>query len=157
MSKILKFILIILLVLLITSAIIFLLSTNLTQTPTPEEVDPDTEVKTDVEDVEELTVETLKEGDGEKAELGDRLTVHYEGRLLDGEIFDSSYNRDQPFEFKLGEGKVIEGWEEGLEGIREGEKIKLKIPSEKGYGEQGSANIPPNAGLEFEIELINIE
>ena len=106
---------------------------------------------------EELKIETLSEGDGDVAATGMRVTVHYEGRLTDGTVFDSSYSRGQPFNFTLGAGQVIRGWEEGVAGMKIGEKRRLTIPSELGYGERGAGDlIPPNATLVFEVELISL-
>ena len=110
------------------------------------------------EDVEELVIETLQEGQGEEAKDGDTLSVHYTGKLLDGTVFDSSVERGEPFSFVLGESMVIQGWDEGVKGMKIGEKRKLIIPSSMGYGEVGSPpTIPASAGLEFEVELIAIE
>ena len=81
--------------------------------------------------------------------------MHYEGRLTDGTVFDTSYSRGQPFGFTLGSGQVIRGWEEGVAGMKIGEKRRLTIPPELGYGERGAgALIPPNATLVFDVELI---
>ena len=93
-----------------------------------------------------------------KSKNGDRLSIHYTGTLAsDGSKFDSSLDRNQPFEFVLGAGQVIQGWERGLVGMCIGEKRRLKIPSELGYGSRGAgAAIPPNADLIFETELIAI-
>jgi FKBP-type peptidyl-prolyl cis-trans isomerase len=100
----------------------------------------------------------LKEGSGERAREGDTVSVHYTGWLKDGKKFDSSRDRDEPFTVKIGAGRVIKGWDEGLQGIRVGGKRKLIIPPELGYGERGAGGvIPPNAELIFEIELINIK
>lgn len=109
-------------------------------------------------EAEEFLVETLQEGSGEKtSQDGDTLVVHYTGRLLDGTVFDSSVEKGDPFQFNLGEGGVIQGWEKGMKDMKIGEKRKLTIPSEMGYGEFGSPPIiPPGAGLEFEVELIEI-
>ena len=104
---------------------------------------------------EELGIEILTKGDGAIAQSGQRVTVHYEGRLEDGTMFDSSLQRGQPFEFTLGRGQVIKGWELGVEGMAIGEKRKLTIPSELGYGTRGAGDkIPPNATLVFEVELL---
>ena len=104
---------------------------------------------------EELQIEILNEGDGDVATPGMKVTVHYEGRLTDGTVFDTSYSRGQPFGFTLGSGQVIRGWEEGVAGMKIGEKRRLTIPPELGYGERGAgALIPPNATLVFDVELI---
>ncbi len=107
-------------------------------------------------DFEEFIVEDIEVGNGIEVKEGDVLKVHYIGTLIDGTQFDSSYDRGEPFEFTIGEGSVIEGWDEGLIGMKVGGKRKLSIPSELGYGEIGSSSIPPNAGLIFEVELIEI-
>lgn len=92
------------------------------------------------------------------AEKGDILLVHYEGKLQDGTIFDSSYERGTPFQFQLGVGDVIAGWDQGVVGMREGEKKELVIPPELAYGEQGAGEvIPPNATLIFQVELLEIQ
>eukprot|EP00727_Mastigamoeba_balamuthi_P003122 m51a1_g12807 putative peptidylprolyl isomerase (143) ;mRNA; f:111-703 len=95
----------------------------------------------------------------QKAEPGDKLKMHYTGTLAsDGSKFDSSVDRDSPFEFTLGVGQVIKGWDNGIVGMCVGEKRKLKIPSDMGYGASGAgAKIPPNSDLIFEIELLGIE
>ena len=104
-----------------------------------------------------VNVEILKQGEGESARNGDKVTVHYIGTLTDGEKFDSSIDRGQPFSFVLGAGQVIQGWEQGLLGMKVGEKRKLTIPSELGYGERGVPGaIPPGATLVFEVELLKI-
>jgi len=109
------------------------------------------------EDFKELSIEILEEGSGKEAEAGDRLSVHYTGTLKDGTQFDSSYDRGEPFLFVLGIGEVIDGWDQGLIGMKVGEKRRLEIPSSLGYGSNGSGIIPPNAGLIFEIELLSID
>ena len=93
-----------------------------------------------------------------QAEKGDMLLVHYEGKLQDGTVFDSSYERGTPFQFQLGVGDVIPGWDQGVAGMREGEKKELVIPPESAYGEQGVPGvIPPNATLTFQVELLEIQ
>jgi len=105
-----------------------------------------------------LKYEELKEGTGKEAKGGDTVEVHYTGWLTDGKKFDSSVDRGQPFPFKLGAGKVIKGWDEGVAGIKVGGKRKLYIPPELGYGKRGYPGaIPPNAELIFEVELISIK
>ncbi|XP_031838820.1 peptidyl-prolyl cis-trans isomerase Fkb14 isoform X1 [Nomia melanderi] len=92
-----------------------------------------------------------------KSKIGDQLTMHYTGTLLDGTKFDSSLDRDQPFTFQLGVGQVIKGWDQGLVDMCVGEKRKLTIPPALGYGEKGAGNvIPGGATLLFDVELINI-
>eukprot|EP01112_Ceratiomyxa_fruticulosa_P007057 TRINITY_DN1818_c0_g1_i2.p1 TRINITY_DN1818_c0_g1~~TRINITY_DN1818_c0_g1_i2.p1 ORF type:complete len:139 (-),score=34.95 TRINITY_DN1818_c0_g1_i2:68-484(-) len=93
-----------------------------------------------------------------KTQKGDTLKIHYTGALEDGTEFDSSRKRDQPFSFKLGAGQVIKGWDQGLNGMCVGEKRKLKIPSDLGYGDRGHPpTIPGGATLIFDTELIAIE
>ena len=100
----------------------------------------------------------LKEGDGAVAKKGDRVSVHYTGRLKDGKKFDSSKDRNEPFDFPLGAGKVIKGWDEGVAGMKVGGTRKLIIPPELGYGKRGSPpKIPPDAELHFEVELLKIK
>jgi len=99
----------------------------------------------------------LTVGTGPAAKTGDRLQVHYEGKLLDGTKFDSSYDRGQPFDLVLGVSQVIQGWTEGLAGMKAGGKRKLIIPPFLGYGMQGAGNvIPPNATLIFKVEIVSI-
>ena len=100
----------------------------------------------------------LKEGTGEAAKAGDTVQVHYTGWLKDGTKFDSSLDRKEPFEFPLGKGRVIKGWDEGVAGMKPGGKRKLIIPPELGYGKRGAGNkIPPDAELTFEVELLKIK
>ena len=102
-----------------------------------------------------LRVAMLREGTGEFPKNGDNVTVHYRGTLLDGTQFDASYDRNQPFTFKVGSRQVIMGWEEGIPKIKVGGKGILIIPSELGYGERGAGgSIPPNATLVFEVEVL---
>ena len=111
-------------------------------------------------DVKELKIEVLAQGksDGKVAEKGKTVEVHYTGTLLNGSKFDSSRDRGQPFSFVLGIGHVIKGWDQGVEGMKEGEKRKLTIPSSMGYGARGAGNvIPPNAGLIFDVELLRVK
>ena len=105
----------------------------------------------------ELEIENLKAGDGAEAVAGKVVSVHYTGWLTNGNKFDSSVDRGQPFQFTLGAGQVIQGWDKGVAGMKIGGKRKLTIPPEMGYGARGAgAVIPPNATLVFEVELLGI-
>ncbi|MBI3926684.1 MAG: FKBP-type peptidyl-prolyl cis-trans isomerase [Armatimonadetes bacterium] len=101
-----------------------------------------------------LKYAVLQEGAGEEARPGQPALVDYTGWLADGTRFDSSLERKQPFEFLLGAGQVVRGWEEGVSGMKVGEKRKLLIPPELGYGNRGIGKIPPGATLEFEVTLL---
>jgi FKBP-type peptidyl-prolyl cis-trans isomerase len=103
-----------------------------------------------------VTVTSLAPGKGAEAKNGDTVRVHYVGTLTDGKQFDSSLERKKPFDFTLGSGKVIKGWDQGLLGMRQGEKRKLVIPPSLAYGPLGRSGIPPNATLIFEVQLLAI-
>jgi FKBP-type peptidyl-prolyl cis-trans isomerase len=104
-----------------------------------------------------LKIEKLASGTGAPAQAGETVTVHYTGWLTDGTKFDSSVDRDDPFVFVLGAGQVIQGWDEGVATMREGDKVKLTIPHQLAYGEQGYPGaIPPRATLVFEVELLKV-
>lgn len=105
-----------------------------------------------------LKIEELTEGDGATAETGQKVSVHYTGWLTDGRKFDSSVDRNEPFQFALGRGMVIRGWDEGVAGMKVGGKRKLTIPPQLGYGARGAGGvIPPNATLVFEVELLGVQ
>lgn len=107
---------------------------------------------------DKLVITDEKIGDGAEAKAHQLVTVHYTGRLTDGTKFDSSVDRGQPFRFMLGVSQVIKGWDEGVVGMKVGGKRKLVIPSEMAYGKRGAgAVIPPDATLEFDIELLSVE
>lgn len=107
--------------------------------------------------IDGVAIEVLKAGSGAKVvKSGDTLNVHYVGTLQDGTVFDSSVARNSPFSFRIGQGRVIEGWEKGLMGMEVGEKRKLTISPEMGYGDQANGKIPANSTLIFEVELLDI-
>jgi len=104
-----------------------------------------------------LIIEDITMGEGAIAEAGQYVSVHYTGWLVNGKKFDSSKDRNDPFEFGLGQRQVIAGWDEGVRGMKVGGRRKLTIPPEMGYGARGAGGvIPPNATLVFEIELLSI-
>jgi FKBP-type peptidyl-prolyl cis-trans isomerase len=104
-----------------------------------------------------LKTEDIVEGTGKTAKTGDTVVVHYTGKLANGKQFDSSVGRE-PFEFTLGRGDVIQGWDQGIPGMKVGGKRKLIIPPELGYGARGyGGSIPPHAELHFEVELLKIK
>ena len=106
---------------------------------------------------DELKIEVMQEGNGDIAEHGQRVTVHYEGRLTDDTVFDASRPRGQPFSFTIGAGQVIQGWDQGVAGMKVGEMRRLTIPAELGYGAAGAGGvIPPNATLVFDVELVSV-
>jgi FKBP-type peptidyl-prolyl cis-trans isomerase len=105
-----------------------------------------------------LKYEELDCGDGEEVERGDTVSVHYVGTLEDGTKFDSSRDRGEPFSFSVGAGQVIQGWDEGIPGIKVGGTRKLTIPPDLGYGKAGAPPaIPPNSTLIFEVEVLDIQ
>ena len=104
-----------------------------------------------------LKIEDIKVGSGKAAKAGDRLVVHYRGKLENGMQFDSSIDRGAPFEFHLGVGQVISGWDQGVVGMKKGGKRNLVIPPSVGYGDRDLGVIPPNSTLLFEVELIEIK
>ncbi|WP_409415867.1 peptidylprolyl isomerase [Flavobacterium sp. PS2] len=105
-----------------------------------------------------LRYQFIQRGDGKQAESGKTVAVHYEGSLDNGKVFDSSYPRKKPIEFRLGQGQVIEGWDEGIALLKVGDKARFVIPSHLGYGPAGAGGvIPPNANLIFDVELMDVK
>jgi FKBP-type peptidyl-prolyl cis-trans isomerase len=104
-----------------------------------------------------MKIETLTTGSGPSPKSGDTVTVHYTGWLTDGTKFDSSVDRHDPFAFVLGQGQVIQGWDQGVAAMRVGDKARLTIPPDLAYGASGYPGaIPPDATLIFEVELLAI-
>jgi peptidyl-prolyl cis-trans isomerase A (cyclophilin A) len=105
-----------------------------------------------------LRYQILQKGDGKKAEKGNMVSVHYKGQLADGTVFDSSYKTNAPLDFQVGVGQVIPGWDEGICLLNVGDKARLVIPSDLGYGAAGAGGvIPPNATLVFDVELMGVK
>jgi len=105
-----------------------------------------------------LRYQIIQEGNGQKAEKGAMVSVHYKGQLLNGTEFDSSYKRKQPIDFTIGVGQVIAGWDEGIQLLKVGDKARFVIPSHLAYGSQGAGGvIPPDAPLIFDVELMNVK
>nr|WP_298928334.1 peptidylprolyl isomerase [uncultured Allomuricauda sp.] len=105
-----------------------------------------------------LRYKMIQQGNGAKAEKGKTVSVHYEGSLTNGQVFDSSYSRNQPIDFALGVGQVIPGWDEGIALLKVGDKARLVIPSNLAYGSAGAGGvIPPDATLIFDVELMNVK
>ncbi len=106
----------------------------------------------------DLKIEKLATGSGAQPTKGQTVTVHYTGWFTDGQKFDSSVDRDEPFQFVLGAGQVIPGWDLGVATLRVGDKVKLTLPPELAYGRAGYPGaIPPNATLVFEVELLAVD
>ncbi|MEO1485071.1 MAG: peptidylprolyl isomerase [Bacteroidota bacterium] len=104
-----------------------------------------------------LRYQIIQKGDGAAAEKGKKVSVHYEGSLTNGQVFDSSYKRNQPIDFNLGVGQVIPGWDEGIGLLKVGDKARFVIPSHLAYGSAGAGGvIPPNATLIFDVELMDV-
>ena len=105
-----------------------------------------------------LRYKILQEGTGKNAVKGSNVSVHYKGQLIDGQVFDSSYQRKQPIDFTIGVGQVIPGWDEGIQLLKVGDKARFVIPSNLAYGSQGAGGvIPPDATLIFDVELVDVK
>ena len=151
---------------LLASACVFTLGACNAQTTSTETTKPTTAKEaTAMTDITQLQKIDTQVGTGREAESGFNVSVHYTGWLYDaaaegkkGKKFDSSVDRGQPFEFALGAGQVIQGWDEGFAGMKIGGKRTLVIPSEMGYGARGAGGvIPPNATLIFDVELLDVK
>jgi len=117
-----------------------------------------TAFQSDVDSNGVLGIVDIKVGDGTEALVGTLVTVHYVGAFSDGKVFDSSRDRGEPFQFNLGTGQVISGWDEGIQGMKVGGVRTLVVPPEFAYGEVGFGGvIPPNATLIFEVELLAVD
>ena len=103
-----------------------------------------------------LKIKINTEGDGEKPKSGQTVSVHYYGALEDGTKFDSSFDRNQPFSFPVGQGRVIKGWDEAFMDMKVGTHATLTIPPELGYGSRDMGKIPSNSTLIFDVELLEI-
>ncbi len=127
-----------------------------------EEITPELQISPVVtqtnKSMDKLKIEDIKVGTGPEVKSGDTISINYLGTLEDGKKFDSSYDRGQPFETKIGVGQVIQGWDQGVVGMKVGGKRKLTIPSSLAYGDRGIPGvIPPKATLIFEVELMGIK
>ncbi len=126
--------------------------------PTKEEPQNQNQELPQSQNIQGMKIETLQEGSGVECKTGDTVVVNYVGTLEDGTKFDSSIDRGETFSFTLGENRVIQGWELGVLGMKVGEKRKLTIPPELGYGNQAIGNIiPANSTLIFEVDLVEIK
>lgn len=150
--------------LIIAVAVFLFYRTQSEKTPTVQEKGVEEEVaanqsKSPEEKPMELDIKTTQDGTGTReVKSGDNISVHYTGKLEDGTKFDSSVDRGEPFDFVIGQGQVIQGWDQGLLGMKVGEKRTLTIPAELGYGSRGAGDvIPPNATLIFDVELMAIK
>lgn len=139
----------------VAGVLIFMASPKPTTPPSDNSTPSTTEVATSSSD---LKIEDLKIGEGKEVKKGDTIKIHYTGTLTNGTKFDSSLDRREPFETKIGEGLVIKGWDEGVLGMKVGGKRRLTIPPELGYGDVGAGEkIPPGSTLIFDLELLEIK
>ena len=106
---------------------------------------------------DQLQIQDITLGTGAEAKVGNTVSVHYSGTLLNGTKFDSSYDRNEPFSFTIGQGQVIKGWEQGISGMKVGGKRKLIIPASLAYGNRQVGPIPANSTLVFEVELLGVK
>ncbi len=147
-------IIIIILLIAVVLAFYFIIKPRETAAPTNENTVSNNSNNTNKMD--EVKIEVLQQGQGAETKNGDVLTVNYVGTLENGTKFDSSIDRNQPFSFTLGAGQVIQGWDQGLVGMKIGEKRRLTIPASLGYGDRNIGTIPANSTLIFEVDLLKI-
>ncbi|MCS7075423.1 MAG: FKBP-type peptidyl-prolyl cis-trans isomerase [Bacteroidia bacterium] len=131
-------------------------NTSITNNTTPSSKPVEFDENKAIKSATGLKVLITQDGKGEKPNTGDSVYVHYRGTLENGNEFDSSYRRNQPFGFRIGTGQVIKGWDEGIAMLNEGAKAILKIPPQLAYGERAVGTIPANSTLIFEVELVKI-
>lgn len=149
-------------VILFIAGTIYIRGTGKSDTPSTESDSSDIITESPMNDddtrLSDLLIEDIVVGTGKEAQSGSLVSVNYAGTFEDGTEFDSSYKRGVPFEFTVGQGRVIKGWDMGLVGMKEGGKRKLIIPPHLAYGEDGAPGaIPPNSTLVFEIELLKVD
>lgn len=133
-------------------------TTDLQPSPLPQSSDiPTPNSQNQASNSAQLQIVDEKIGTGTEAKTDNTVSVNYLGTLANGQKFDSSYDRNQPFEFKIGGGEVIKGWDQGVLGMKVGGKRKLTIPPSLGYGSQANGPIPANSTLIFEIELLDVK
>ena len=137
----------------------FFLFSNSSPAPLGDEIGSviNEEVTNTTNNMEGIVIQDVVVGTGEEAVKGSTVTVNYTGKFLDGKVFDSSIPRGEPFEFTIGEGRVIKGWDEGFAGMKVGGKRILTISPEKAYGPNDYGPIPGNSTLVFEVELLGVK
>lgn len=141
----------------IVVGLVLLLKNTKTMEPNLEEVALEANQFEAFSEIEDLMMVVLKEGEGEEIAAGQTASVHYIGTLVDGTVFDSSLTRGNPFEFTLGAGQVIQGWDIGVTGMKVGEQRRLIVPASYGYGDRQVGPIAPNSVLIFDVELLEIK
>lgn len=150
--------LLIVIIIIVIAILGFVLSRDKTIAPTVENKTEQKNNQINENKPMQLEIKTTQEGTGERqVKKGDTISVHYTGRLVDGTKFDSSVDRGVPFTFTIGQGMVIQGWEQGFIGAKVGEKRTLTIPAELGYGSRAIGSIPANSTLIFDVELVAIK
>lgn len=149
----------ILILVIVVGGVIFLIQNNNTSTSEPnlEEIPLEASQLEALSAIEDLMMVTLKEGAGDAVAPGQTAVVHYIGTLVDGTVFDSSLTRGEPFEFVVGAGQVIQGWDIGVQGMKLGEQRRLIVPASYGYGNRVVGPIPANSVLIFDVELLEIK